>query len=338
MTLSHAWPSFSDRGAVSRIGQQGVSRQMFMLAFKTPESDHDGIVIPQYDHFGDIVCALLSVMYGKRFDNHGAIESSGFYRVPNLDAVQQLVDARLPHNQHKPRVDLGFELNLAEIERVAPLLSASAITTDKQKIIQGAAKFYLQALQQCERDIEVAYLHLITAGEILSNATDIRADSLYDASIRSILERIGKELSGGPRAAKTLSSRMRSVKRRFVSTFNSLTDDAFFNRSETQQPFGRLTKDGYVRALAAAYDLRSQYVHSGNSFGGWIELHIGGENIERMIGLPVVPDRKFAKTIAAAPTFVGLERIVRYGILRFGEKHGMNLGKDSAPATSGHLS
>jgi hypothetical protein len=43
-----------------------------------------------------------------------------------------------------------------------------------------------------------------------------------------------------------------------------------------------------------------------------------------------VDDADFGRTLAAAPTFIGLERIVRYGLLRFAEQLGVNLKVASA--------
>ncbi|MNY09114.1 hypothetical protein D3C86_1420070 [compost metagenome] len=68
--------------------------------------------------------------------------------------------------------------------------------------------------------------------------------------------------------------------------------------------------------------MRSRYVHSGESFGSWI--YPRGSGVEEIqSGRPVIKDKDFAKTLATAPTYSGLERVVRYGLLRFSERLGV---------------
>lgn len=328
--LSHAWPGFTDRTAVRRIGEAGISRQTLCLVFKTDPKEQEGAVIPSYDHVGDTVCALAAVLYGKRFDNHGPFESSGYYRLPNLDALNRPVDPTLPFNSHRPRVDLCIPLRIDELARLGPILFPSAVPIQQRRILTNASKFYLQALQSSEHDIEVAYLHLITAGEILSSTCDASSEHLYDAPIRAALTRIGSELSDGAHIVRLLSGRMRSIRRRFVVALASLVDDGFFTRSETDQPFARLKRESFLKTVGAAYDLRSQYVHSGRSFGTWVE-YAGIANAERHVGRPVVDDPSFGRTLYAAPTFVGLERVTRYALIRFAETLGVDLTPTAAP-------
>lgn len=75
--------------------------------------------------------------------------------------------------------------------------------------------------------------------------------------------------------------------------------------------------ESFRSAIAAAYDLRSRYVHTGVPFGGWISFW---QN-EVQIGRPVVEDKELGKILALAPTFTGLERVIRYCILRFAQMH-----------------
>ncbi|MNE24284.1 hypothetical protein D3C80_1175700 [compost metagenome] len=180
----------------------------------------------------------------------------------------------------------------------------------------------MRALQTAEIDIEIAYLHLITAGEILAGAVEIPEDLLMAPQTRIHLGKIEAEMQGGEKIAGALKRQARSVKRRFVEAFLALTDEAFFERSEALQPYAALNKVTYRKVLGAAYDLRSRYVHSGESFGSWI--YPRGSGVEEIqSGRPVIKDKDFAKTLATAPTYSGLERVVRYGLLRFSERLGV---------------
>jgi hypothetical protein len=48
---------------------------------------------------------------------------------------------------------------------------------------------------------------------------------------------------------------------------------------------------------------------------------LGGDTVELQTGRrPIVDDKAFGKILAEAPTWIGLERIVRCGLLRFAQK------------------
>lgn len=304
-------------GHQHRIGPDG--RTALIVSFRTPAADHDSFIIPDYDHVGDMVCAYLAVLYGKRFDNHGAIESSGFFRVPDLTALDAHVDRRLPTASGNPRADAPIPLSLGEVARLLPLLFGKPGRSPQATVFRTAARFYLRALQAEETDIEVAYLHLITAGEILSNSMDVSPEHLLDADTRRALEKIEGGLADGPKLARMIRGKLRAIRRRFVWAFEQLTDEAFFVRGEAKHAHERLKQNVFLKTLAAAYDLRSHYVHTGKAFDDWVRPR-GNPPPEIHHGRPLMDDRSFAQILGSAPTFTGLERIVRYGLLRFAEQ------------------
>jgi hypothetical protein len=300
-----------------------------MLVFRTDPNDHGDIVIPNYEHASDVVCSYLSLLYGKRFDSHGAVESSGLFSFPDLRGYELFCDPSLPQNTHTPRADVAMPLELAEIHRLIPLLFGQVARSQPATAFRGACKFYLQALQAAEHDIEVAYLHLITAGEILAAAVEPAAESLLDAQTRALLVRFENEMPDGARVARTIRSKLRSIKRQFVVAIDSLVDPSFFERSEAAHQYARLKASSFVKVLAAAYDLRSIYLHTGKSFGTWIAPR-GLDNEELQTGRPIVDDKKYGRMLAAAPTYVGLERIVRYALLKFAENLGVNITQEAS--------
>ena len=324
LLLAHAWPSIHDRVAFARRVSGAMGREALMLAFRTDPADQGSVVIPNYDHVGEMVSSYLSLLYGKRFDSHGALESSGFYRLPDLRNWDASHDTALPQNRATPRPDFAIPLVLDEARRLIPLLFGKVARSAHAQAFRGAAKFYHQALRVAEQDLEVAYLHLITAGEILAEAVPVEPDRLIDAQTRGLLERIEEGLPDGVRVARSIRSKLRSIRRRFVHTLCGLTDEGFFERTESNEPFARLSSAAYPKALAAAYDLRSQYVHTGQSFGHWIAPR-GTYTGEVQSGRPVVDSKRFERVLANAPTYVGLERIIRYTLLRFAEGLGVDL-------------
>lgn len=172
--------------------------------------------------------------------------------------------------------------------------------------------------------MEIAYLHLISAGEILTGSLELDEASLVDAQTRALLARIEAEIPDGAKTARILRSKLRGIKQRFVLGLESLLDPTFFERSQAAQRFAGLEARTVVARLGAAYDLRSRYVHTGQSFG----ITVGPRGMDReeiQPGKPVHNDKDFAKALAYAPTYIGLERILRYCLLRYLEALGLDL-------------
>lgn len=322
LLVTHAWPD-KTRSFSARLDEGPASRSAYMVCFRTtPHKKRPGVPVPDYSATGPIICAYFSVLFGKRFDFHGLIEGSGFFNLPNLSEYFSLADHRLPQNSHAPRKGVGIPLNLAEVKRLLPVLTSSGIAKEAIQTFQFASRFYLQALQAYESDPEVAYLHLITAGEILSNAHSFEERDLLDAQVVAGLERISAELNGGDRIASAIRSRMYSVRRRFVKTLSRLLTAPFFEGHETEQDWMAISKESISRRLLAAYDLRSRYVHAGTVFGAWTS---SAGRWEVQMGKPLVDDKDFAKLLHRAPTFMGMERVLRYALLNYIHRAGAEI-------------
>lgn len=322
LLISHAWPPLYT-GRATWFGRKGdsLNRRAIVLAFRTPPpaDPAPGLIIPNYEDAGEIVASALSVLFGKRFDLHGPFEMSGLFRVPELSDFATPCDPRLRHNDGQPRGDRSVPLNLAETRRIVPLIMGS--NKDSRVVaFHSAAKFYRRALMAIEVDPEVAYLNLITAGEIISNFCDLTDEEALDCEARTVLDRIEKEHPDGTKLARFLRGRLLGIKRRFVSAIIASVDDTFFDRMEARESSRSFQKDDFRRRIAAAYDLRSRFVHSGYPFGGWIKLHM--TMYEVPMGKPVVPDKEMAEVLARAPLFSGLERVIRYVLLTFAAELG----------------
>jgi hypothetical protein len=208
------------------------------------------------------------------------------------------------------------------VQRIERLFHDATLDSKFLRTFQGAVKFYLQAIQNAEHDPEVSYLHLITAGEILSNFHDYKKDQLLDDQTKEVLSIVRDKLPNGEKIANVISGRLLLVKKRFVETIVTLVDHDFFQRSESSESFAGFRSDSFRTCIAAAYDLRSRYVHTGMPFGSWISLNTGGMNNETQIGQPVVDDEDLGSILAKAPTYIGLERVIRYCLLRFAKSYG----------------
>ena len=295
--ITHAFPEFQDRATRMRTEETYMSRSAYVIAFETPPIEKKiGASLPDYSPEGEHITAYLSVLFGKRFDCHGLIEGSGFYRIPDLSSYDIPSDPRLPFNSHTPRSCFTVPLNLTAISTIDPVIVGTSSDPPDLSRLNAACDFYMQALQNAERNREVAYLHLITAGEILSGYFR--------------------------------HSRIRGVKRKLVQALCSLLDDHFYTEQDSNPMnigFGPNTIEDNV---GAAHDLRSFYVHTGVPFGWWVEPHDVIRRGDLSYGDPVVEDDQLRRVLGLAPTLLGLERLVRYCILRLMETRGL-LVRDS---------
>lgn len=314
MLITHAWPSFSLPDQLTQT-ENPHCRNSFVIVFETPPVEKDIVFLPDYAPFGDIICAYLAVLFGKRFDNHGPLEGIGFFRVPYLQPYSLISNPILPQNNHRPRIDLGIELDLSEFSRFKHLFDDD-VDDRFLHIFNTASRFYLQALQSFETNPETAYLHLITCGEILSNYYEYNKQDLLDENTKRILETVENGLENGRTIVTQIRDRLYQVKQRFVKTVLRLLKDQLFSNTESNNKYTRLEKEGIERRVSAAYDLRSRYVHTGLDFADWITLN-RLDNSEVQDGIPEIEDRKFRVILAKAPTYFGMERIMRFCLLRF---------------------
>jgi len=321
--LTHAWPLhknnmdiFDDSG---RFG-----RSFFVLTFRErelPEDEEKNRQPPHYDFVGDFFCVLLSAYFGKRFDNLGFFQSHGIHCIPDIQPpkLRKLTDA-LPVSS-KPRKDLDIKLELHASKPLLPILEAVFLEINEKKPVAkelelafAAGRFYLQALQLFESDAELAFLSLVSAGEVLISGLDFSENEIYDGETQELLLEI-KEKMGEAKSEK-VRDRFFQIRRRFRIGLAKLVNKAFFEGSESRDEFSKFKQDEFDMRIAAAYDLRSNFLHAGKRFGVWVET-MGHMNAEVSIGMPAYGDAEWKKLISRIPTLVGMERVIRFCLLRF---------------------
>jgi len=317
LLIAPALHKLSPEGAL-RTQETPVSRSSYMIVFQTaPQVKKPGAIVPDYSGIGETVCSLLSVLYGKRFDCNGSTENCGHYYTPDLSSYSTICDPRLPINSHSPRTTFPVPLKLDQTLLVEHMVHDNTMDDSRRTVLFAACRFYMLALQATERDIQVAYLHLITAGEILSGLANYSSDELLSEQVASDLRAIRTEMDDGGRIAKRIANNLRSIKKRFVRFLCSSLCDDFFETPEVctqESKAGCFKREDIEKNVGAAYDLRSRYVHTGVSFGMWVSPFQGNHDLHFM-GTPVVGDNELAKILKIAAKFIGLERLIRYRIL-----------------------
>ena len=323
IVITHAWPSVYDSSATFRMFETPLSRSGFIIAFETPPVEkRPGMVIPNYTPTGESICAYLSVLFGKRFDCHGLVEGTGFYQIPDLTAYTRICDPKLPFNSHEPRNCFPIPLEISQVSLIEKILFAdSEIDQELLRKLEAICKFYMRALQNAEYNPEVAYLHLITAGEMLSSFFQYSKEEMFDEQTLEDLDTIRSEIEDGSKIVNRILNRFTNVKKAFVKSLCSLLDDSFYVIAKSEKKFAPFVPENIEENIGAAYNLRSKYVHTGMSFGRWVGT--SRDHSDLQFGKPVVSDSEFTKILKKAPKFVGLERLMRYCILKFMSSHGL---------------
>jgi hypothetical protein len=249
-----------------------------------------------------------------------------------------------PYN-HQPRKDLELELNLSHFGKISRLFLDGTVPIDFLNVLFAAAGFYLRSLQIFDLEPGLAYLDLITCGEILCNHTNYPDTALYDPDVLDALDKLRAVPDVGETAYRRLKGNLRQIKRRFTKTILDLLNDYFFTNTEANE-HGRLTKSArnpmwkggseeitVERRIKAAYDLRSLYVHTGVDFSDAV-LPMRPILNEVQIGLRHFKSKAMEEAVLLAPTYLGMERIMRYCLARFVHLHGITIDPrlDGLPA------
>lgn len=308
VTINHAFHADFRRMGLDFGIQNEYSRFYFVLAFRTEEKGKKTPIIPQYDWIGDMICILLSVFFGKRFDNLGPLQMSGFYRLPNIEKNTPIVNNRRYFNNWEKRKDGGYDLNLTEIGRINKLIWAQ-IDNENFDYYLTAAKQYWRSIQIFDDDPEIAFLHLVECGEILSNSAEFKfSDSeLYEEEDIEMFHAIEKGIEDGEKYVRIIKDKYFHIKKKYTRAIIALLGEAFEKRQLINR--NNLTFEQRIRA---SYDLRSKYVHTGCRFRDYITFPS-----DVQYGNPNTGYGELDKYLYKSPTYVGLERIIRFALLRF---------------------
>ena len=89
LLITHAWPSVGNMGQLyASQTENPYSRNYFIIVFKSELCDKGArIGFPDYEWFPEFICIYLSILFGKRFDNHGPLETNGFFYLANPNVI-----------------------------------------------------------------------------------------------------------------------------------------------------------------------------------------------------------------------------------------------------------
>ena len=295
-----------------------IFRQYLELAVETPEYDGNSIKIPDYTHISDNFCIALSVIFGKRFDSHGLLQQHGRGYVPVVDGVNAIYNKNLCFNSLDPRSNYGVSLELSNFKKIQKVVfEQEESLKSAQETFLYAGRFYAQSLRQVEDSPEIAFLSLITVGEILSSHFKYPIEDLIDGQTKELLRELRQAEGLGQKIANKVEAKLYGISEAFCKYLLECLDDNFFERPEAKRSYEQLKKGDIKQRLKAAYNMRSQFVHAGKFQSNWMSVNYLNNNEEVIHGSPVIVDKDTEKMIKRSPTFIGMERIMRYALIMF---------------------
>ncbi|MEJ9132131.1 HEPN domain-containing protein [Bacillus thuringiensis] len=314
--------SFSSKDLLINTKENPNSRTFLVATFRYAQGR--SMIRKDLSIFGNFFCTVLSLLYGKEFKNHGMLESDGIHRTPNLELLANEYYFQ-PQYNYKTRKDISIPLNLSYFKLVEPLLLEENLSEGFCQMVIAAGKFYNRALSIYPIEPELAFLDLITSGEIISNFNDKQYtdEQLYDENLLKNFKEIST-LQKGDRIVRDLKKRLFQVKRKFFHSLIDLLDDNFYENTEAMQEIGIITKGTIEQSIKSTYDLRSSYVHTGLEFKDRIRPLTRMQN-EISLGNVKHPNKNTAKALSNTLTFTGLERIIRYALLKLIHNNGVKI-------------
>jgi hypothetical protein len=288
----------------------------YTLSIRVPEKTREQIIIPNLSFEADFSIILLNILYGKIFENYGFLEGATDFLEPNLTCRNFSRIASMPFNSNILRKDFSMNLDLSHCYKILPLLSPNFKNKKFIEYLYAAGRLYSNAIQEAQYNPENAYLNLISCGEILSGFYKFEDDEIYDRETLEYFKQI-HSLKNGSDIVKKFKGDMRKIKLKFLLTIRHLLTNDFFNTTESKDPHFSLKADDIEERLKSAYDLRSKYVHVGVEFGKWVSNGIRSNNEILGIKTSSLINKKYLQLFESAPSIIGLERIMRYCLLRF---------------------
>ena len=311
LTLDIAWPQ--DRDSVRELNHFVLS-----LARASEREMGDLRVREPWDWLAVHCANLMSLAYGKRVELLGMISSGGTFSVTRAAGA----DYGVPHHpfiSNRPRVDRApcppgprDTFNLAAADTILWVLEE--LENESVWPLLTATDFYAHALRTYRSDPDSAYLSLVTAGEILADAEQPDPEPFFGEQAREFLEAL-QTAKVDEKWQTYARKNLFASTARFVGVLRTALDDEFFERTEahTDTPPFRITKDKIDKALRATYGVRSLLSHAGIRISNWLHAD---QFYEVPIGRPVMSDQRAAKALESCLTILGLERVVRYALLR----------------------
>ena len=306
----------SNVGDYAHLSHSGpFERHFYALTINTCATDREYVRKLELDPM--TVVGLFSLWFGKHVRNHGPIVLDGGWMLPDMLSMHPnpyFAHAIYSGVHTKP---LTRPCDWRSLESLLPIIQELKAAGTDESPIMAAAKCYSEALRLLPLDREIAFFRLIQAIECVSGKSQYTDEERFshDEQLWTYLkwlEQLDDET--GKRCAAFVKNRLYQVARGVWLWLDKRIDGDFF----TAESYA-LADDNLKACVSGAYTLRSKYVHGGAAFADFIDPTDG-----RCGSLETIPDsfleacqdKDLRKTLARCPSFLGLERLVRYGLTK----------------------
>jgi hypothetical protein len=307
--LRVASPSFDSNHRMS-WGQAGpYQNSFFALSIRVEKQPPTGKfqIIETYSWMPEQVAVILTAFFGKLIRPHGHIQHGFQIMVPDL-TIAPVQSFRSPPFNAAVRMPEGPSLNLADArELIEGYLFWSGRSSTFPKLL-SASTFYHLALENWSTRPTLAYVTLVSAVEALLDLRIYDGNELFDERRLKDFKAIEEHVPSGKRVVCRIRSSLYSIRRKFVIFIKDRLPASYFSELECPKHMN-ITPEILEIAVKAAYDIRSKYLHTGDTTG-FGNLAFSHENSEIQLGTPAIKDKKLQKMLTNAPTLLGLERLV----------------------------
>ncbi len=316
--IDHFW-DFND-SANLKIQQieNPFSRNYYVITLRRKQPKDENGKVKSYNMFkndGNEVMMIMSVLFGKRFDFHGNLQSGNFLSKPNINNIIALDTYNWPFNSYKKRIDTNIDLKLSNLSLCKNIIDKIGRQRPKSHTtFFNASNLYCRALQNFDENPDLSYIDLVSAGEILTANFKMKEKYLYDESLKSIFSSIKDNCKDYINIIDNLKSRLYQVRTRFANGLSTLLDDSFFLHTYSTNKQWSIQKENILTNLKYTYDLRSQLIHSGLEIGRVLNIDNLGAELFSVIPLGISKDN--FKKLSKSLNFIGLERVIRYSLLK----------------------
>lgn len=179
-----------------------------------------------------------------------------------------------------------------------------------------SAKFYQQALQRADEDPTTAYLHLVSAIEVLSGDFDIGEMALAesDPSLDRLVKRINDEELRRD-IEKAIIGNQRFIGRRFKKFILHYIDEDFW-REPTSERLRTISQAEIEKLLGRIYRQRSRTLHAGEPFPPSVN-YAPHKGEEMPLGLGEMSGDRRWESSGAVPLLHFFERLTRHVLLNY---------------------
>lgn len=274
---------------------------------ESPESYWDAASPNGYYHGGGIaeeVVTLASLFLRRRLRVEGVVRMGDLPRMYNQRRSTRAIDQEL----------LNGPTNLESLASWFQMLEHFNSALHQRFIL--AANFYQQALQRADEDPTTAYLHLVSAIEVLSGDFDIGPVNIadYDQGLSTLIDRI-EDAALGVAITEGVLRNQHFIGRRFKEFILHHLEETFWREQDSDHIL-TITRSDLPKLLTRIYNQRSKTLHEGEPFPPSTNYapHRGEE---MPIGLGEMSGDRRWEPSQFIPLFHFFERLTRHVLLSY---------------------